>query len=245
MSTRKKTRSKAGGNSSLKELSAYLEESRRPLAILWFLLPFVGLYELSTRFFHQVVGADQLLRFAASFFSVYGRGVPAVLLILTLLGWHLFKRDRWKVRILTLGGMLVESLLLALPVLAIAYLCQRYIRLYAISSNSSLAALWAISLGAGVYEELLFRFYGVGLLRLVIEFLLNLKPPISTILIILISSVLFSLYHYMGAEHFLLRTFIFRTLAGAYFAWVFLYRGLGVTAGSHAIYDLIVVTMSS
>ena len=105
------------------------------------------------------------------------------------------------------------------------------------------AAMWSISLGAGVYEELMFRFYGCGLLRLAAERVAGLKGVACTIAVVVVSSILFSLYHYLG-EPFSVFTFVFRTLAGAYFAALFLHRGLGVTAGSHAIYDLIVVTLA-
>jgi membrane protease YdiL (CAAX protease family) len=107
----------------------------------------------------------------------------------------------------------------------------------------SLPAEWFLSVGAGVYEELLFRFLGCGALNLLFTRGFGASKLAASTLTILVSSVLFSLYHYLGNEHFALYTFIFRTLAGGYFALVFLNRGLGISAGSHAIYDIIVVTL--
>jgi membrane protease YdiL (CAAX protease family) len=57
------------------------------------------------------------------------------------------------------------------------------------------------------------------------------------------SSLLFSLYHYLGHEQFDLRTFAFRTAAGAYFGAVFIFRGFGITAGTHAAYDIYIVAL--
>ena len=194
------------------------------------------------RFYRLDVVAYRLFRELPAWFGIYGRGVPAALLILTLLIWHLALHDRWRIQIRTLMWMLLESAMLALPVLAIAVLCRRYVPVAA-ANHQPAGALWAVSFGAGVYEELMFRFYGCGLLRLIAEKSLGLRGLACTIAVVVISSVLFSLYHYLG-EPFAIYTFVFRTLAGAYFAAVFLHRGLGVTAGAHAIYDLIVVTLS-
>lgn len=243
-----KSRSKPARQSSFgaraggRALDAYLQQSQRPLVILAFLMPFVLLYEMGARFYRVDVVAYRLFRELPAWFGIYGRGVPAALLILTLLIWHLAIHDRWRIQLRTLMWMLVESALLALPVLAIDMLCHRYIPAAAWSHRPA-AALWSMSLGAGVYEELMFRFYGCGLLRLVAEKSLGLKALACTLTVVVISSVLFSLYHYLG-ESFSLFTFAFRTLAGAYFATIFLQRGLGITAGTHAIYDLIVLTLS-
>jgi membrane protease YdiL (CAAX protease family) len=63
------------------------------------------------------------------------------------------------------------------------------------------------------------------------------------VLSVIASSVLFAVYHYWGTEAFAWRSMVFRTAAGAYFAILFLTRGFGVTAGSHAAYDILIVGM--
>jgi membrane protease YdiL (CAAX protease family) len=64
----------------------------------------------------------------------------------------------------------------------------------------------------------------------------------SAVLAILATSLTFSLAHYMGAEteKFLLFSFTFRTIAGLFFAALFVFRGFGITVGCHAAYDLLV-----
>ena len=54
--------------------------------------------------------------------------------------------------------------------------------------------------------------------------------------------MLFAAAHHLvpGGEPFQAFDFAFRTLAGGFFAVVFLYRGFGIAAGSHAVYDLLV-----
>ena len=74
--TATKLRSTGGG-----DLDAYLQESQRPLVILCYLIPFVALYEMGARFYHMDVVAYRLFRELPAWFGIYGRGVPAALLI--------------------------------------------------------------------------------------------------------------------------------------------------------------------
>jgi membrane protease YdiL (CAAX protease family) len=71
----------------------------------------------------------------------------------------------------------------------------------------------------------------------------KLRKWLSNLLMVSASAVLFSLYHYLGAETFQLQSFVFRTVAGVYFGVLFLTRGFGITAGCHIFYDIIVVTL--
>jgi hypothetical protein len=60
------------------------------------------------------------------------------------------------------------------------------------------------------------------------------------LLMVFVSAGLFALYHYWDtSEPFVGRIFAFRTAAGVYFGVIFLLRGFGVTAASHAVYDII------
>src|SRR5205814_1668028 len=95
--------------------------------------------------------------------------------------------------------------------------------------------------GAGIYEELLFRlllFSGiVGVLRLV-----DMPLPASLTLATLASSLTFAVAHHVGpyGEAFDGYVFLFRSLAGLYFTLLFLARGFGVAVGAHACYDIFV-----
>ncbi len=42
------------------------------------------------------------------------------------------------------------------------------------------------------------------------------------------------------ATHLTLTRFVFRFTAGAFFAVLFVYRGFGIAAGTHALYDIFV-----
>jgi len=96
-------------------------------------------------------------------------------------------------------------------------------------------------IGAGVYEEVLFRLCLIplcyGLFRLIGA------PAKGAVLgAVLLTSVGFSAAHYIGpaADQFALFSFTFRACAGLFFALLFVYRGFGITAGCHAAYDILV-----
>lgn len=102
-------------------------------------------------------------------------------------------------------------------------------------------------IGAGIYEELVFRLILICVLMIVFSDVLKLSYNESIILSVMISAGLFSAHHHIAffsgqqADAFKLTEFIFRTIAGIYFAIVFAIRGFGITAGTHAFYNIIAV----
>jgi len=102
-----------------------------------------------------------------------------------------------------------------------------------------------LSIGAGVYEELLFRLMLITFLNILLVDIFRLSLGKAIPLILIISAVLFSLYHYLGDEQFTWPTFIFRTVAGLYFAGLFIFRGFGIDVAAHSIYDLMVVALQT
>jgi hypothetical protein len=56
-------------------------------------------------------------------------------------------------------------------------------------------------------------------------------------------ALLFSAFHYVGplGEPFRLESFVFRALAGLGFSALYLTRGFGITAWTHALYDVMVL----
>ena len=71
--------------------------------------------------------------------------------------------------------------------------------------------------------------------------LVQAPTPIAVGVAALASAACFSAAHHVGpyGEAFDSPTFIFRLVAGVYFALVYQARGLGVAAGAHACYDVL------
>ena len=96
-------------------------------------------------------------------------------------------------------------------------------------------------LGAGIYEELLFRLIlltaTIGALRYC-----GMKRGLAVVAAVLITSLLFSVAHYVGpyGEAFEMFGFLFRFVAGVFFCVLFVNRGFGIAAGTHAGYDILV-----
>ncbi len=101
----------------------------------------------------------------------------------------------------------------------------------------------ALSLGAGLYEELVFRVLLVGGLYLGLRRLLPDRMRAYAIAAI-VGALVFSAVHYVGpfGDAFGLASFTFRFLFGLALNGVFLLRGFAVAAWTHALYDVLVVT---
>ena len=239
---------------------SYWAVSRTPLTSLVFSLPLVLAYEGGVLWLGRGTprnGADVWLRqlLDACGFGAYFL-LPA-LTIVGLLAWHHVEHDRWHFSPAVLMGMAGECVLWAVALVGIARLQQQ---LWPLELNPAelVGPLAAASeppagllegalariigyCGAGLYEEVLFRL----LLLPAVAWLLGRLgsgPIAAAVWAILITSTLFSLAHYVGplGDTFELYSFSFRLAAGVFFAVVFLLRGFGIAAGTHAFYDLLV-----
>lgn len=242
--------------------ASYWTESRRPLASLAFIAPLLIVYELGVLVLGpQAVrnGADVWLR---QLLELLGFGQYFLLPVLTvciLLGWHYTIRQPWRVSPGVLSGMTIECLLLAVVLRLILQLQGELLQAITAPAASQLLPL-AITLdlanrvrglvgflGAGVYEELLFRLI---LLSLVVAAVRRAggTPRKSLVAAVLATSFVFALAHYVGAYgepiHLMAWSFwfsfLFRFLAGIFFGTLFVYRGFGIAAGAHAGYDILV-----
>ena len=100
-----------------------------------------------------------------------------------------------------------------------------------------------LSLGAGLYEELVFRVLLVSGLAAGARVLLGAKPLAAGIIAVVGGALLFSAVHYVGAlgDAFTVQSFAFRAIAGLFFSALYVLRGFGITAWTHAIYDMMVL----
>lgn len=232
----------------------YWSDTRRPLTSLLFLIPWIAIYEIGILMLSKPGddglrnGADYWLR---SLLSLTGNSqilLLPMLVIAILLSWHLFRRYPWTIRLETQVGMLAESLLLAVVLVAVGQLHHLlFVSLQVPDNDPRLLAVdgsvtHAISyIGAGVYEEVMFRLLLVpaafGVFRL-LEFPSRWAAGMAAIT----TGFVFALAHHVGpaADAFNLFTFSFRAAAGIFFAVVFFVRGFGITVGCHAAYDLLV-----
>jgi hypothetical protein len=231
--------------------SSYLQRSQLPLASLIFLLPFMILYEVGTRHYafdpihhteQRIIAFNLMLQFF-HLFGATGRFMPPLAVVFLLLAVHIARNDPWKVQASTLLAMFIEAAAWALPLLALGTLSAHWLSRYLplMNSPADARALFVLSIGAGVYEELVFRLAALTLLHTLFIDIARLPKFWGYLGMVVTSSLAFAFYHYLGSEPFAWRSLAFRTGAGVYFAGLFLLRGFGVTAAAHSFYDLLVI----
>lgn len=232
----------------------YKAESKRPMAGLMFVLPGVLAYELGVQFLTPVLSggveqrivANTILRDFFMWFDmlpVIAGWLSAVVVVVSLLMIQWFEDHPWKVSRGTLWKMGVESLAWAVPLVGLSFLAVRQTWLLAGTEGQPGAQgvnLILLSIGAGIYEELVFRLMGFAALSWLFMSVFKWPKGVAMIPTLVMTSVGFSLYHYLSAEQFDWGTAAFRLAAGFYFGVLFLKRGFGITAGSHAAYDVII-----
>ncbi|MCA9286905.1 MAG: CPBP family intramembrane metalloprotease [Phycisphaerales bacterium] len=237
-------------------LDRYWRESRRPLTILVFLLPLVALYEVGLfvllpehRGILTNLAHETLLRFFAVFGVTAGLAVPAAALLVVLLVWHLLLRERWRVDPRVLGGMIVESAVLVVPLLVLGQVIARSLPALADGGaldrrigELDLLGKLTVSLGAGIFEELVFRMLLVAVLHALLVDVGRLSSSVGSIVAVTVAAAVFTWYHPLRDDAGVLsaQRIAFFFLAGLYFGGIFVLRGFGIVVAVHALYDLAV-----
>lgn len=193
-------------------------------------------------------GADAMLR--SAFIAVGGAHGSAIFLaVISLIGVGLVIRDlkasRDRIRPIVFVGMLAESAALAALFGVVIGLATAKLlgTLHALSITPLERTSWTtrlmLSLGAGLYEELFFRVLLVTGLAAGARVVLGLGKRGAGIVATLVGAFIFSAFHYIGpyGDPLELQSFVFRMLSGVAFSALYLVRGFGVTAWTHALYD--------
>ena len=238
-------------------IRTYWQASRAPRYSLLFALPLLIFYQVLAALAPPGPGgmgvrngADVILE--SVFVWLAGAWGPRLFMLCLIgAGAWLIARDVRANRNLSpvvLGGMLLESVCLSLvfgvvvggltaallgappPPLMLDFTAQRLSRW----------TMLMLSLGAGIYEELLFRVLLVGLIAWGAKKLLGWRPLVAGIAATVLGALIFSAFHYIGpfGDRFEVYSFVFRTIAGLFFSGLYLLRGFGITAWTHALYDV-------
>lgn len=246
-----------GGKARLSPNAPYGLASVRPLHILVFLLPLIVAYEVGSMVYlgAEARGADTIgaRGMLGSFFENFGAAslhLPAIALAVVLFAWHVFLGDPWNVRGRVVVGMALESATWAIPLLVFALLLNP-VPAAAGTSPDADAFSWqsrlAISLGAGIYEELLFRLILITAVHFVLVDLLRFAGGVGFVVAAVVSAVSFAFYHNIGRAggQVDLRLLVFYTAAGLYFASLYIWRGFGIVVAAHAVYDAFALLLFS
>ncbi len=238
----------------------YLGATRHPWPCLLFLLPLLLAYETGVLFLggpHPETirnGADHWVRCGLEFLGVGFFWVPPAVLAVAFILWA---STRWRDRPAdlpgVLSGMVLESVAFAIGLWGISrllapLLLQAGIELSLVSNLQVSAGApdpgWRqviTYLGAGIYEEAVFRLLLFSALMAALR-LLDVGWVTSVGLAAIASAIVFSLAHHIGpyGQNYSNYLFLFRLLAGLYFALLYELRGFGIVVGTHACYNVMV-----
>ncbi len=245
----------------------YWRAARQPRYSLTFAFPLLVAYEaLAFALSHDALagvrnGADVMLK--SVFVLLGGRdGLLAFGVLLVGTGLVLVVRDRRRsgpIEGRILLGMAAEAVVYALVFgLVVGTLTGVLLRgLWTVSGapgldaqvsragGLGLATQLMVSLGAGIYEELLFRVLLVGTLAWCARRLFGWGGLAAGIFATVLGALVFSAFHYIGpyGDRLELGSFVFRAVAGVMFSGLYLLRGFGITAWTHALYDVFLALM--
>jgi hypothetical protein len=219
---------------------------------LLFLIPLLVAYEAGVLWLGGAQpdslrnGADTWLRWGLDAFGLHQLYWAPATIIIVFLGWSWLRFWDRPDRVAALWiGMAVESCIFAFGLLEMSrelrpLLTDLGIRV-SVGPQSRIAGRIITFVGAGIYEEVLFRLLLFFVLRSLLR-LIGLPPLIAGLLTTGLSAVLFSLAHHIGpyGEPFGAYVFLFRALAGLYFGLLYQLRGFGIAVGTHASYDVLV-----
>ncbi|MBN1997795.1 CPBP family intramembrane metalloprotease [candidate division KSB1 bacterium] len=184
--------------------------------------------------------ADVFLKNVIYLFGIHGPFALAMIVVIVFfLSIFLREEKTAPLRVNYLIFMIIESTLLATLLIVGLNFVLRQLMLSAAALTTGVQVM--LALGAGVYEELVFRTFLFYLTGITLFKVLRLAKTDSFIFAALFSSILFSWMHYMGGEVFTFYSFFYRIFAGLFFCGLYLLRGLGVAAWTHTIYDFFVI----
>ncbi len=227
----------------------YLKETRRPIYSMALVLPFFLIYHVGSLFLQAtyINGADALIIRLLSALSVHSVFASALVLLVCFIIWQVRTRASWDIQPRKLLLLFLESLCFAI----LLFLIFAYLPVLLSGASAGAASPGGLEklvlyCGAGIYEELVFRGFLLGLLILGATRLLGMNKTPASICSAVLAALLFALFHYLGpaGDRFSWATFLQRTWGGLYFSALFVTRGFGVTAASHAFYDMLVGLIS-
>ncbi len=229
----------------------YWARSREPLQILVFVLPLAVIYEIGLWVAARGGWPQPRLLayrkveevFEAMGLATAGSALPAVLIIVAILCWQILGRRSWKVHWPTTLTMAGESIALAIPLLLFASLLSAgTVAAQAAESEApGIVGRLFMSVGAGLYEEFLFRWIIIATVHELLVDGLRVAERPATGIAVLVSSVLFMIAH--GSLDGPRMIFYFGS--GVFFSVVYVLREFGIAAGTHVAYDVLVEMLAA
>jgi len=224
----------------------YAALSRSPLHSLAFVAPLLALFHVSLIW----VRLDSSLRALTHIELVFERlgntasFLPAAAVALVLVVQHFAHRDRLAIHPGVLGCMLIESAVWMLPMIAILHLAGMLHVEGMLAADTNMPETvfqrTLLGVGAGVYEEFIFRLVLIGLIMLLLVDVLSLPKHVVAVAAVVVTAVAFGLYHpaVWGQGDFQWWLLLFYVVTGAYLGALYLGRGFAIVVGAHCLFNV-------
>lgn len=228
---------------------SYFLQTRSSFYSFLFTIPLFFIYEVGILFLSKddilVVrnGADFLMRSILESFGIFGLyGLGAIFLIGFIITYIYFFNDKSNksIRADYLFIMIFESVCWAL---ILYFLLSKFMLVLMNPIGKTITQQVTLAVGAGIYEEFLFRVMLISGLTGIIGFVFLWSEKVRKAAALIIAAGIFSAFHFMGdyGDYFSMELFLLRFFAGIVLGVLYIARGFGITAYAHSIYDLIVL----
>lgn len=230
---------------------SYWDASQNIVYSILLIVPIFIIYESlyfldSSQSIYQIRnGADVIFKNFFHIFGSYSRivfklSLLTILIIILYFNYSTIFENKLKLSFLFY--MLIESILWSLVLLFTIYMYNNTVILSI--NNYFILNQYHMAIGAGIWEEILFRLCLIPFMIFIFKYLFSCNILLSTIISLVLSSTLFSLFHYIGpfADLFTYHTFILRLMAGLILGILYVMRGLGIAIYTHTIYNIIIIS---
>ena len=228
---------------------SYFLQTRSSFYSFLFTIPLFFIYEVGILFLSKddilVVrnGADFLMRSILESFGIFGLyGLGAIFLIGFIITYIYFFNDKSNksIRADYLFIMIFESVCWAL---ILYFLLSKFMLVLMNPIGKTITQQVTLAVGAGIYEEFLFRVMLISGLTGIIGFVFLWREKVRKAAALIIAAGIFSAFHFVGdyGDFFSMELFLLRFFAGIVLGVLYIARGFGITAYAHSIYDLIVL----
>ena len=229
---------------------SYWRSTRSPLYSFLFTVPLFLIYEIgifltsSDDMFVLRNGADALMRQILATFGITGLYWVGVIFFIGFIIAFILQRKYWEETQIHSDYFLLMTVESVGWSVLIYFLMTNVYLLLMNPTGSMLVQQVTLAVGAGIYEEFLFRVLLIAGISVILGFIFQWSDKTRNWAAMVIAAGIFSSFHFIGeyGDFFSFNIFMVRFLAGIALGTLYFLRGFGITAWSHAIYDLIVLT---
>ncbi len=232
----------------------YFQDTRNTAFGLAATAPLMLLYEVGVYFYHHRLTESGTIEvrnaaevFLKNILAMFGIEPDWALVVMYLFAMTvvivLHRRNQGSpLRMQYFGMCLIESLIYAAFLGVAARQITRFMLSLQLPGSAQMVEMMPEilqALGAGVYEEMLFRLIMLGSLLLLFKQLLPIRVGLQALVALIVSSLIFAVFHYVSWETVTWQSFFFRFSAGMILGVIFLTRNFAVAVYTHAFYDIL------